>query len=123
MPIDTSILGKTRAIWMASTPRGHILHQLIDPLFHDFPPEIDETLWILVDKQPIDRSTFSGFRYIRIGLMAATMFLSPVGQVVTQPRRFAAVSVARRVAEERGEVVGENSVGRLQLEVWGGGMG
>ncbi|CAE8592246.1 unnamed protein product, partial [Polarella glacialis] len=31
--------------------------------------------------------------------------------VVTQPRRFAAVSVARRVAEERGERMGEGSVG------------
>ena len=32
-------------------------------------------------------------------------------EVVTQPRRFAALSVARRVAEERGEDVGAKSVG------------
>ncbi|CAJ1407552.1 unnamed protein product [Effrenium voratum] len=38
---------------------------------------------------------------------------TPPRVVVTQPRRFAAVSVARRVAEERGEVVGENSVGYM----------
>lgn len=32
-------------------------------------------------------------------------------EVVTQPRRFAALSVARRVAEERGEELGQNAVG------------
>ncbi|CAK9003662.1 DExH-box ATP-dependent RNA helicase DExH3, partial [Durusdinium trenchii] len=33
--------------------------------------------------------------------------------VVTQPRRFAALSVARRVAEERGEELGQNAVGYM----------
>jgi len=35
----------------------------------------------------------------------------PVRIVCTQPRRIAAISVARRVADERGEILGEGSVG------------
>ena len=34
---------------------------------------------------------------------------SPVNIIVTQPRRIAAISVAQRVASERGEVIGKNS--------------
>jgi HrpA-like RNA helicase len=33
----------------------------------------------------------------------------PVKVIVTQPRRIAAISVAHRVAQERGEVIGRNS--------------
>eukprot|EP00439_Symbiodinium_sp_Y106_P024312 s428_g2.t5 len=38
---------------------------------------------------------------------------SPARIVVTQPRRFAAISVARRVAEERGEQLGQGAVGYM----------
>jgi hypothetical protein len=45
------------------------------------------------------------------GASAAVEALRPPSVVVTQPRRVAALALAKRVAEERGEAVGRGEVG------------
>ena len=70
----------------------------------------------------------SGWAYLEFGvwglgrLSTPTITLTPqpwAKEVVTQPRRFAAISVARRVAEERGEQL----PGEVKLGPGGGGGG